>query len=393
MAGLPEDPILNQVARRVGEMRWAAMLLDTDLRIRFVSEEFRYFVGIEDDDELGYGENVILAFMREVWRERIDVESQVRIFTDLMPYFMYMLPDSEKHVLDGLLEPFSSLVDQIDPEPPPSLVNTWFGYTLEGETKYRVNLAAMLLSDWEANPVGYLCLTYVDVRPQLVSLLTQGDESMYERMAALVDPGRRRAAILFADVESSGALSRQMSSAAYFALIRRLAMCVDQVIADHEGVVGKHAGDGMTGFFLVDDLGSSSRAVAAAIASARKIRETASLAFEEIAGELGAIDEVPFRMNMGLHWGGTLYMGQLHPGSRLDVTALGDEMNECARIQESARDGAALASKALLEQLQPADAAALGIDPDRQVYTLLGELNSASAKAKSDAGAIPVTEL
>ena len=393
MAGLPEHPILNQVARRVEEMRWAAMLLDTELRVRYVSDEFRGFIGVDDDEILGYGDNVILAFMRSVWRERIDVDSQLRIFMDLMPYFMYMLPDSEKHVLDDVLEPFSSLIDQVDPQPPPGLVNTWFDYTLEGETKYRVNLAAMLLSDSDSNPVGYLCLTYVDVRPQLVSLLTQGDESMYERMAALVEPGRRRAAILFADVESSGALSRQMPSAAYFSLIRRLSMCVDRVIADNEGVVGKHAGDGMTGFFLVDDLGSPSKAVSAAIRSARQIKETAGLAFQEVVGELGALDDVSFQMNMGLHWGGTLYMGQLHPGSRLDVTALGDEMNECARIQESARDGGVLASKALLEQLSSQDAGVLGIDPDRQVYRLLGEWETASEKAKRDAGALPVTAL
>ena len=393
MAGLPEHPILNQIARRLEDMRWAAMLVDTDLRIRFISDEFRGFIGVDDDDELGYGENILVAFMRAIWRERIDMDSQIRLFMDLTPFMLYALPDQEKHVLDALDEPFASLIDQLDPQPPAGLVNTWFGYTLDGQPKYRVNLAAMPLTgvDWE--PAGYMVLTYIDVRPQLVSLLTQGDESMYERMAALVEPGRRRAAILFADVESSGSLSRQMPSAAYFKLIRRLAMCVDQVIADHEGVVGKHAGDGMTGFFLVDDLGSSSKAVAAAIRSARKIKETAGLAFEEVAGELGASEDFPFQMNMGLHWGGTLFMGQLHPGSRLDVTALGDEMNECARIQESARDGAVLASKALLEQLTPADADALGIDPDRQVYRPLGDLETAPDKAKRDAGALPVTEL
>lgn len=393
MAGLPEHPILNQVARRLEEMRWSAMLLDTDLRVRFVSDEFRGFIGVDDDDVLGYGENVILAFMQDVWRERIDLDSQMRIFTDLMPFLLYMLPDHEKQVLDELIEPFASLIDQLDPQQPHGLVNTWFGYTIDGQPKYRVNLAAMPLATAEWEPAGYIVLTYVDVRPQLASLLTQGDESMYERMAKLVDPGRRRAAILFADVESSGALSRQMSSAAYFSLIRRLAMCVDQVIADNEGVVGKHAGDGMTGFFLVDDLGSPSKAVSAAIRSARQIKENAGLAFEEIVGELGAPDDVPFHMNMGLHWGGTLYMGQLHPGSRLDVTALGDEMNECARIQESARAGAVLGSKTLLEHLSATEASALGIDPDRAIYLPLGELETASAKAKRDCGALPVTEL
>ena len=393
MAGLPDDPLLNEVARRLEDMRWAAVLCDQDGRIRFVSEEFRGFVGVDDDETLGYGENIISAFMREVWRERIDTESQVRLFVDLAPYVVYMLPERERKVFDDLIEPFASLVAQVEPKAPPGLVNSWFSYTLEGERKYRVNLAAMPFTDGDRNHRGYIVLTYVDVRPQLVSLLTQGDESMYERMAALVEPGRRQAAILFADVQASGSLSRQMSSAAYFSLIRRLAVCVDRVIAENSGVIGKHAGDGMTGFFLVDDLGTPSKAAAAAIRSAMQIKEVAGLAFEEATADLIGPGDVPFQMNIGVHWGGTLYMGQLHPGSRLDVTALGDEMNECARIQESAHDGAVLVSKSLLEQLIPGDAAGLHIDPDKQVYRLLAELETAPEKAKRDAGSLPVTAL
>lgn len=86
-------------------------------------------------------------------------------------------------------------------------------------------------------------------------------------------------------------------------------------------------------------------------------------------------------------------MGQLHPGGRLEVTALGDEMNECARIQESARNGAILVSKALLEHLTEQDAGSVGIDPDKQIYRPLGELDTAPEKAKRDAGALPVTDL
>lgn len=393
MAGLPDDPTLNEIARRLTEMRWSAVLLDQDLRIVFISDEFRDFVGVDDDEVLGYGENVIAAFMRAVWRERIDVDSQVRIFMDLMPYMLYMLPSDEKHVLDELVEPFSSLIDQVEPMPPHGLVNTWFQYTLGGQPKYRVNLSAMPLANADWTSLGYIVLTYVDVRPQLVSLLTQGDESMYERMASLVEPGRRRAAVLFSDVESSGTLSRLMPSAAYFALIQRLAVSIDRVIADNEGVIGKHAGDGMTGFFLVNDLGSASKAAAAAIRSAQQIKEVANLAFEEVVSELGVAGEIPFAMNIGLHWGGTLYMGQLHPGGRLEVTALGDEMNECARIQESARNGAILASKALLEHLTVGDAQGVGLDPDKQIYQPLGQWDTASEKAKRDAAALPVTDL
>jgi hypothetical protein len=86
-------------------------------------------------------------------------------------------------------------------------------------------------------------------------------------------------------------------------------------------------------------------------------------------------------------------MGQVVTGGRLEVTALGDEVNECARIQECARDGTVLASKALVERLDPAHADQIGIDPDAASYTTIAELGSATEKALRDAGSIPVTEV
>ena len=59
------------------------------------------------------------------------------------------------------------------------------------------------------------------------------------------------------------------------------------------------------------------------------------------------------RINAGVHWGGALYLGQIVTGGRLEATALGDEVNEAARIQQSARDGALLAYMPLVERLDP----------------------------------------
>jgi len=56
-------------------------------------------------------------------------------------------------------------------------------------------------------------------------------------------------------------------------------------------------------------------------------------------------------VSVGVHWGGSLYMGQVVTRGRLEVTALGDEVNECARIQRAASGGAILASKGVLERL------------------------------------------
>ena len=96
------------------------------------------------------------------------------------------------------------------------------------------------------------------------------------------------------------------------------------------------------------------------------------------------------KINAGVHWGGALYLGQVITGGRLEVTALGDEVNECARIQQSARDGALLASKPLVERLDPEHAQAFGLDPLTITYRTVGELPGVTPKAVRDAGGIPV---
>jgi class 3 adenylate cyclase len=67
---------------------------------------------------------------------------------------------------------------------------------------------------------------------------------------------------------------------------------------------------------------------------------------------------------------------------RTEVTALGDEVNEAARIEACATGGRALVSKNLLECLDAADAAELGLEPDRVTYVPLGELDTATEKAR-----------
>lgn len=86
-------------------------------------------------------------------------------------------------------------------------------------------------------------------------------------------------------------------------------------------------------------------------------------------------------------------IGQVATRGRLEVTALGDQMNEGARIEAAAKGGAILASKDLIERLDPEDARAAGLDPDGLSYTPLGELAGVSDKAIRDAGTIAVTAI
>jgi len=222
----------------------------------------------------------------------------------------------------------------------------------------------------------------------LGSIALGGDLRHFESMRQVAKPARRPAAILFADLEGSSPLARRLSTASYFALGRRLARAADQCVIESGGLVGRHVGDGVVAFFPAETAGSESAAARACIEATRALRNAITNVAER--SDLAATDVV---LRFGLHWGATLYVGQILTSGRAEVTALGDEVNEAARIEACATGGRALASKALIERLDPADAAALDVDPDRVTYTALGQLDSATDKARQDAPAIAVCDV
>lgn len=222
----------------------------------------------------------------------------------------------------------------------------------------------------------------------LTRIGARGDRRHFERTEQVARPGRRPAAILFADLESSSQLARGLSTERFFKLIRRLAYAADQSVVDAGGIVGSHAGDGVVAFFLAETAGSESAAARNCITAIRTLRNA--------VGGIAARSELPaddIVLRFGLHWGANLYVGQITTSGRAEVTALSDHVNEAARIEACATGGRALASKDLMERLDHGDAAALDVDPGRVSYTPLANLSTATEKARRDAPAIAVCEI
>jgi class 3 adenylate cyclase len=234
---------------------------------------------------------------------------------------------------------------------------------------------------------GFVALQKPAVGMSAIWMATSGSDTRHlDRTHAVSRANRRPSAILFADLEASTPLSRRMSTQDYFNLARRLVRAADDSVVETGGVVGRHLGDGVTAFFLADVIGSESAAARACIEASRSLR-TAVPAIAERSG-LAAEDIV---LRFGLHWGSTLYVGLFKTIARAEVTAMGDEVNETARIEACASGGRALASKQLIERLTANDAADLGLD--RVEYSLLGDLPTATEKARRDAPQLPVTEV
>jgi class 3 adenylate cyclase len=222
----------------------------------------------------------------------------------------------------------------------------------------------------------------------IASMVATEDLEHIARKQSVARAGRQRAAILFADLERSSQLSRRLSTAAYFTLARRLVNAADAAVVDSGGIVGRHVGDGVVAFFLAGTAGSESAAAEACIGATRALRAAGS----EVAAR-SDLEPDEVTMRFGLHWGSTLYMGLIATPGRSEVTALGDAVNETARIEACATGGRALASKELIEQLEPEAAARLDIDQGRASYTPLASLSTATEKARRDAPAIAVCDV
>ena len=387
------DGELQEVATALEETQWACLICDSDWHLVWVSAELKQLLGESDEEKLGIGRHIYAAWMSDTWMDAITDESKIEAFLTYIPYVLAETPGGMEGLLPVLGEGFDELLKAVEPTPPPPVWKSEIEFLRPNLPAARVTEVALRLRATSGDSLGTVFMYGSSLPAHVQDLVSRGDAGMFARMARLMEPGPQEAAIVFADIQDSVQLSLRMPSATYFELIRAVTTAIDDVIVSKTGIVGKHAGDGVTGFFLADDLDGASSAVRAAIEAATEMATCVKEAAQQVDILQGIVDPSNLLVNVAVHWGGRLYMGQLVTGGRLEVTALGDPVNQCSRIQQAARDGEVLASKDLLEHLDSDDARALGINPDGVVYRTVAEIPGASDKAVKDAGSIPVTAL
>lgn len=391
---LPADPMLAAVAAEYEAAGACSIVRDREWFLVFATSEFMRWDNhrlVPSDPPQHWFGSEVTEYMRQAFGRD---HSRHQEFLLAGPWVLFGTTGG-RDVLRARLDPsLVDLVDDIEPALPPMI---WSGSHAEatgtdlptfGE-RSDVSGVMVRLDDAAGRCVG----TLTDYRPtagmsQVFSALQLADLRHIDRMSAVARPDRRPGAILFADLEASTPLSKRVSTAQYFAFGRRLVRRIDQCLIDHGGIVGRHAGDGVTGFFLAETAGSESVAARSCIEAARALPGVVAAAVER--SDLGD-ESVTFRF--GLHWGARLYVGQIQTAGRSEVTALGDEVNDAARIEACASGGRTLASKDLLECLTAGDAEALGIDLHQTKYTVLAELPTATEKARRDAPTIAVCEV
>ncbi len=353
--------------------RTASQVYDEDGRLRWVSEQMLQLAGADSSTEVGYGMHIA---------EGIE-----------LPLWAAILSPDARRALREELEPRITAGHDSAP--------VWVS-PLELDLAQRRRPVGMLGVTVRASDgtLAGTALVFAPLLPaRVLALVSEGDEAMFTRMADLTEPRRRPAAVVFADIDSSGRLSRLLPTPAYFELIRRFTTTFDDLVARHGGIVGKHAGDGASAFFLAAQTQEDghhpveSDAASAALAVALAFPAAVRALVEALAAEGVGVEVADCRVNLGVHWGANLYIGQIVTGGRLEVTALGDEVNECARIEHVATGGQTLVTKTVLERLDTDAAHDLGIEPMTLTYRVLADLADTDRKALRDAGSLAVVDL
>jgi class 3 adenylate cyclase len=373
---------LAAVAQELDRTGWAAELCDAEWRLRWVSSEMRQILESQDAIDLGLGLHTVGArFTGPRWRS-ITHESAVGWMRQNIPHMAAATPGGLEALLRELPEDWLEEVGPLEPV----AASLWSGEIVYAQPRLPLATTRYVtssLDDDRGERYGWMTIYGGAIPASLLTLVARGSRRMFARMAELREPESHETAVLFADIQASSQLARHLSTAAFFELIRAFSTFADARVIHHGGIVGRHAGDGLSAFFLAEQVGSRAAACAAALRAARDIVGWRS---EDFAPE-------DLHVNAGVHYGGALYLGQIVTGGRLEVSALGDEVNECARIQQSARNGALLASKAVVERLDAPEARDLGLDPVRITYRTVSELPGVDAKAVRDAGDVPVVAL
>ncbi len=387
---LPEHPVLRAVAEHLEAGRHVAEMWDARWRLAYLTSDYMLSAGTTAEAAgAGLGEPVCsarTAELRAVWPGGPTPESGTANLLRWLPWIAHDLPGGVEELRQVLDPEHLAALEGLVPRRADSLVIESVAIKFGTRTIPYTMLGTRLLDD-DGRFVGTAWVGVPGVSGATLSMLATGERRSLDRLLGLARPARRPGAVLFADLEGSTSLARTLPAAAYFRLVRRLMTRVDDEITARGGLVGKHAGDGATAFFLAEHHGGESGAARACIEAARAIGGRV----DEVA-ERSALAPGDVVVRFGLHWGATLYVGRLLTSGRADVTALGDAVNETARIEACASGGRTLASKDLVERLDAGDAEALGLASDELRFTPLSQLASASEKARRDAPQLAVCE-
>jgi len=208
-------------------------------------------------------------------------------------------------------------------------------------------------------------------------------------------------AVLVADLQNSVKICAELPPDEYFELINQIWRRMEPIFRKYYATHGKHVGDGIVYYFFPQPDCSY-------VLNAIECAWEMTIAMQEIDREWQARKNWAnsLKLNIGLDEGQE-WFGAYQTTTHLELTVLGDTINQAARLSDFARDGAVWVTKSMLSSLSHRDRDQLefGIkrrDTDGNQIVVastygwianLVDLNEPGNLKLQDIAAIPVTEI
>ena len=182
----------------------------------------------------------------------------------------------------------------------------------------------------------------------LVDFLAENDEVIANLCRQRL-PIYSDVAVLMADIQDSTSICAELPSNEYFMLINDFWMAGQEAISAFSGVAGKHAGDGVTFFFLPNEGGEKQEnitllAIKTAIEFSKKAKEIDKK--WRLKKNWHRSINVNISINFGKEWVG-FFITDRH----CELAVVGDSVNQAARLGDYARNGAIWITKKALSEL------------------------------------------
>ncbi len=216
---LPDDPALASVARALEARGFAAEIWDAQWRLVYLSSEYRILVsaGRSPTEDPVLGRHVLSresSEARESWPTGPTFESWRESLRDWGGFVVSGTPGGLEH-LRTIADPrLAEVLGEVTPTAPAAAwgtrVDVRFGTETIGNDVLVVGVRGA-----DGDLAGFVGLVKPEVRAAVLGMLALGDVRLFERMSALLEPARRPAGVLFADLENSTALARRLSTPAY----------------------------------------------------------------------------------------------------------------------------------------------------------------------------------
>jgi class 3 adenylate cyclase/DNA-binding transcriptional MerR regulator len=166
------------------------------------------------------------------------------------------------------------------------------------------------------------------------------NELLKNRMPSLVS-----LCVLIADLQDSVKISAELLPVQYFELINELWQTVGPTFEKHNGIYGKHAGDGMLYYFIHKP---GVNYLMNAVNCAMELREVVKEMSSKWRLKKGWDNEL--FLNTGINEGQEFF-GTIHSTSNIEFTALGDTINIAGRLSDFAQNGEIWTTKNLISKL------------------------------------------